>query len=86
MVKQSTLNHVALCRKIVQGTFKFAGNSKLQIFGVFDCKSGKRMKLENRVFFESREDAITAGYRPCGHCMKLEYKKWIYSAAQQQGK
>ncbi len=37
------------------------------------------MKRENRVFFSSEVEANNQGYRPCGHCMKSEYKKWTYS-------
>jgi len=28
------------------------------------------------VFFANEKDAIDAGYRPCGTCMKEQYKKW----------
>ena len=38
------------------------------IFGRLDCKSGMRMKKENRVFFHSWADAIAAGFRPCKLC------------------
>ncbi|WP_262485817.1 Ada metal-binding domain-containing protein [Daejeonella lutea] len=55
------------------------GNQKLKIFGTLHCKSGKRMKPENRVFFASQSQAINAGYRPCGNCMKTAYQKWISS-------
>jgi methylphosphotriester-DNA--protein-cysteine methyltransferase len=34
------------------------------------------MKKENRVFFQSEEEAINEGYRPCAHCMNAEYQKW----------
>ena len=52
------------------------GNKQLKIYGTLSCKSGIRMKTENRVFFGSEEEAISLGYRPCGHCMRNEYKKW----------
>lgn len=54
----------------------FAGNRHLKIYGTLHCKSGKRMKKENRVFFQSEKEAMEAGYRPCGHCMNSAYKKW----------
>jgi methylphosphotriester-DNA--protein-cysteine methyltransferase len=54
----------------------FAGNRKLKIFGTLNCTSGKRMKVENRVFFVSKKEAISEGYRPCGHCMRDAYFKW----------
>ncbi|NIJ54117.1 Ada metal-binding domain-containing protein [Dyadobacter arcticus] len=55
---------------------KFGGNKNLKIYGTLSCKSGKRMKVKNRVFFASEHEAMVAGYRPCGHCMKDDYKKW----------
>jgi methylphosphotriester-DNA--protein-cysteine methyltransferase len=54
----------------------FAGNLKLKIYGKLNCSSGKRMKIENRVFFISEEEALQLSYRPCGHCMVKEYKEW----------
>ena len=32
--------------------------------------------MKYRVFFKDEETAIAAGYRPCGVCMKAEYKRW----------
>lgn len=55
----------------------FGGNIKLKIYGTLNCKSGRRMNLENRVFFESENEAVKNGYRPCGHCMKEAYTEWI---------
>jgi methylphosphotriester-DNA--protein-cysteine methyltransferase len=34
------------------------------------------MKKENRVFFRSEKEARTQGFRPCGHCLPNDYKKW----------
>lgn len=50
----------------VPGTF--AGWKRGKIFGRLDCRSGKRMKKENRVFLLTWEDAVAAGYRPCMVC------------------
>ena len=38
------------------------------IYGRLDCKSGMRMKKENRVFFKNRQSALNAGYRACKNC------------------
>jgi methylphosphotriester-DNA--protein-cysteine methyltransferase len=62
--------------KIRNGEINFGGNRKLKIYGFLSCTSGKRMKSENRVFFTSEQEARRNNYRPCGHCMKAEYKKW----------
>jgi hypothetical protein len=57
---------------IDSGKIKFGGNKKLKIVGTLKCGSGKRMKITNRVFFESLEEAITLGYRRCGNCMRSD--------------
>jgi hypothetical protein len=61
------------------------------VYGSLDCKSGTRMKPENRVFFRSEDDAIKLGFRPCLNCnnskvvsgylerkkeLGLEYTEW----------
>jgi methylphosphotriester-DNA--protein-cysteine methyltransferase len=61
---------------IDKGEVHLAGNSKLKIYGTLCCASGKRMKTENRVFFQAEDDAKNAGYRPCGHCMRKAYLQW----------
>jgi methylphosphotriester-DNA--protein-cysteine methyltransferase len=58
------------------GEISLGGNKKLGIYGTLSCSSGKRMKTSNRVFFSSEKEAISRGYRPCGHCLKKEYQKW----------
>lgn len=44
------------------------GRPGRRIFGRPTCKSGMRMKKENRVWLSSWEAAIAAGYRPCKLC------------------
>ncbi|MEO6283874.1 MAG: Ada metal-binding domain-containing protein [Dyadobacter sp.] len=61
---------------IDNGLVTLGGNKNLKIYGTLACRSGKRMKVENRVFFSSEQEAIANGYRPCGHCMKKEYQDW----------
>ncbi len=82
MIKHSEIYDSDLRRKIKQKEICFGGNRKLKIYGALRCKSGKRMKPENRVFFASENEAIKTGYRPCGHCMKIEHQKWIYSTTK----
>lgn len=43
---------------------------------LLNCSSGKRMKKENRIFFNFEAQAFAQGYRPCGHCLKQKYKVW----------
>ena len=57
------------------------GHKKLKIYGRLDCPSALRyiekgQYVKQRVFFADEETAIAAGYRPCGVCMKEQYKKW----------
>lgn len=65
-----------LHRLIREGKILFAGNAALKIFGKLSCRSGKRMRKSNRVFFQSEEEAISLGYRPCGHCLRKKYRSW----------
>ncbi len=76
MIKHLDIKERELYNKIREGEIVYGGNSKLKIYGTLHCKSGKRMKKENRVFFNSIDQANTQGYRPCGHCLRSDYKKW----------
>ena len=82
MIKHLDLGDTAFKRSrhlkslIDEGAIQCAGNQKLKIYGTLNCSSGKRMKAENRVFFQSANEAVFEGYRPCGHCMRDEYLRW----------
>jgi len=76
MIKHSEINNKDLRSKIKQKEIYLGGNRNLKIYGTLQCKSGKRMKKENRVFFISENEAINNGFRPCGNCMKVKYQKW----------
>lgn len=76
MIEHSKISDNDLRSKIKQQEICFGGNKKLKIYGLLNCKSGKRMKRENRVFFLTENEATENGFRPCGHCMKTEYKNW----------
>ncbi|MES2779129.1 MAG: Ada metal-binding domain-containing protein [Bacteroidota bacterium] len=82
MIRHPDIDDNSLRRSIKQKLICYGGNSKLKIYGTLQCKSGKRMKRENRVFFVSENEAFKTGFRPCGHCMKTAYKKWIYSTTK----
>ncbi len=73
--------HVQLSDKKVRslirsGNIRFGGNKKLRIYRLLSCVSGKQMKAANRTFFATEQEAIAAGYRPCGHCMPALYRAW----------
>lgn len=76
MLFHSTLDDAVLRSAIRRGVIILGGHKKLKIYGYLHCKSGKRMKRENRVFFSSTKEATTQGFRPCGHCMRAEYQIW----------
>ena len=82
MIKHADLGGTAFSRNrklkqlIDTGEVKFGGSVKLKIYGLLKCPAGKRMKVENRVFFTSEEEALDTGYRPCGRCMKAAYAEW----------
>jgi len=55
---------------------KYAGHKKYKIFGRLDCKSGMRMKKDNRIFFHELEDAVLHGYRPCRNCKPINEEEF----------
>lgn len=62
----------------VPGTL--GGNGKARIYGRLDCGSAlaalrRGGYAEHRVFFADRETALAAGYRPCGTCLRAEYRE-----------
>lgn len=76
MIKHIDISDTSLRAKIKAEKLLFGGNKSLRIYGRLGCKSGKRMKIENRVFFLDEKEALQNNFRPCGHCMRVEYKKW----------
>ncbi|SER58745.1 Ada metal-binding domain-containing protein [Pedobacter rhizosphaerae] len=82
MIKHLLLSNFDVKRKIKNNEICYAGNIRLKIYGQLNCRSGKRMKRENRVFFNTEEEALQSGFRPCGHCQNKKYKKWIYSISK----
>jgi methylphosphotriester-DNA--protein-cysteine methyltransferase len=70
MVKHTGISDEELRKRIKQKQISFAGNIRLKIYGRLNCRSGKRMKKENRVFFISEKEAIAEGFRACGNCMR----------------
>jgi methylphosphotriester-DNA--protein-cysteine methyltransferase len=76
MLRHSEITDTDLRKRIKQKKICYGGNKKLKIYGTLKCKSGRRMKRENRVFFVSEKEAAKQGYRPCGHCMKSKYQRW----------
>jgi hypothetical protein len=78
MIHHAEISLARVHSLVRSGRIRFGGNKTLKIYGTLSCSSGKRMKAANRVFFESEAEARQAGYRPCGHCLREQYKKFIY--------
>ncbi len=76
MIQHTNINDIEVRKRIRQNEICFGGNKKLKIYGKLNCGAGKRIQKENRVFFGSDTEAIEQGFRPCGHCMRNNYKKW----------
>ena len=58
------------------------GYRRNKIYGRLDCPSALRAiargkYVDHRVFFAGEEVAIAAGYRPCGACLRPEYRRWV---------
>ncbi len=76
MIKHTELSDAELRSRIRKNEIQFGGYAKARIYGTLRCKSGQRMRRENRVFFTSEQEARENGYRPCAHCMQAAYKQW----------
>lgn len=76
MIKHLEINDAELYKRIKGKEIIYGGNLNLKIYGTLQCKSGKRMKTKNRVFFNSTKQAQELGFRPCGHCLRSDYKIW----------
>ncbi|MBB5636484.1 methylphosphotriester-DNA--protein-cysteine methyltransferase [Pedobacter cryoconitis] len=79
MIRHILTSDQDLRKLIRKGIITIGGNEKLKIYGCLNCKSGKRMKRVNRVFFTDEKEAVSNGFRPCGNCKRNLYKEWIYS-------
>lgn len=46
----------------------YIGNKNSHVFHYANCSGAKSMSEKNKVTFESREEAVEAGYKPCSTC------------------
>jgi methylphosphotriester-DNA--protein-cysteine methyltransferase len=76
MSEHTSLSQRELFKLLKNRSILFAGNKKLKIYGELNCRSGKRMKKSNRIFFTSQKQATDLGFRPCAHCLKTNYTFW----------
>ncbi len=46
----------------------YTASSASDRFHLPSCSSAANISEDNRLWFSSREEAVSAGYTPCGHC------------------
>ena len=46
----------------------YIGNKNSEKYHRFDCEYGAKVQDNNLIVFDSLEDAINSGYKPCGAC------------------
>ncbi len=61
---------------VKSGSITLGGYSRKKIYGTLKCSAGKRMNLNNRVFFKDEAEATYEGYRPCARCMREACDSW----------
>lgn len=52
----------------VQAQGAYEASSRSDKFHLPHCSSASRISDDNRVWFQTRDEAIAAGYSPCGKC------------------
>ncbi len=66
---------------------ELGGHSGTRVYGRLDCPVALSLirrgfdVRRTRVFFADEETAVAAGFRPCGACMREEYRRWRSSRA-----
>ncbi len=76
MIAHRQITSRDLHERMATGSITLGGNEKHKIYGLLSCSAGKRMQKKNRVFFVNEKEALSEGYRPCGHCLPDKYKAW----------
>jgi methylphosphotriester-DNA--protein-cysteine methyltransferase len=60
---------------------RLGGHARTRVYGRLDCPVAlsllrRGVEPRHRVFFADEETAIAAGFRPCGACMREQYRAW----------
>jgi hypothetical protein len=59
---------VAPVVKPIAAEYQYVASKNSKVFHKLDCSSAGKTKTENRIFYNSREEAIQDGRRPCKLC------------------
>lgn len=53
---------------IIAMAASYVGNLNSYKFHYQSCRMAKKMKQSNRIYFDSRQEAVNRGMKPCGVC------------------
>lgn len=58
----------SLLMLLTSTAFAYVGNSSSHKFHHEGCRAERKIRADHRVHFDTRDEAIAAGYTPCGIC------------------
>ncbi|MEO0097264.1 MAG: Ada metal-binding domain-containing protein [candidate division WOR-3 bacterium] len=67
-IKSSEISNPSLEEKPTEKKLIYIGNSKTLKFHQSDCQWAKKINPANKVYFNSKEEALKKGYQPCKIC------------------
>jgi hypothetical protein len=67
-ISEAAEEQLELAAESTPAEYKYVASKNSDVFHKLECSSVKRIKPENLVNYSSREEAISAGKRPCGRC------------------
>lgn len=62
----TTHNNILHATDVPEGSY--IGNKNSEKYHRFDCEYGAKVQDNNLIVFDTLEDAINSGYKPCGAC------------------
>lgn len=58
----------SLLMLLTSTAFAYVGNTASHKFHYEGCRAEQKIRADHRVNFDTREEAVNAGYTPCGIC------------------
>jgi hypothetical protein len=68
MIKKITTAVIFTTLLMASTSLAYIGNSNSLKFHADGCRAAQKINAANRVYFDTRDDAVSAGYVPCGIC------------------